>query len=522
MTSFDERNKRRPPLASIESLLSFEAKSTPRSENNTIHEADNLEPAGSASNGGAAGAAGGGLGGGGGLHAHNELTSSSVVHTAQQQFPLIAPPVRGLSTSTPLATAASAAAASAGIGDSSLVATTMPPTVMSFDEFRDLPSDKQSEEIFKLLSMLSPFASEVSSLKSSMEGALHRISDLEASKASQPQTISTRLTGQGLYAKNDDRTVISSASGRNNNAAPAPAYGMGGLSGAGMGLAALGVGVAGLAGGLPQIPAPSETDTFVMRDGTESPRSNAGADGIGTGNMDDPAHIPDPFIIAKSRELNKRVTLNVGGVRHEVLWKILENLPRTRLGKLATTATKHEQIMELCDAYSLVDNEYFFDRHPRSFNSILNFYRTGALHVVDEMCVMAFSDDLEYWKIDEIYLESCCQNKFNTRKEHIEEEMKKEAANVKKEVEEDFGDGKFAKYQKCLWDLIEKPHTSTAAKVYNPLHQCCIRLMKYHWCVCLLSGHFCDIYRICHHLDHWHDTQHHTFHTAQEHRRRAD
>ena len=29
-------------------------------------------------------------------------------------------------------------------------------------------------------------------------------------------------------------------------------------------------------------------------------------------------HVPDPFIIAKSRQLNKRVTLNVGGVRHEV------------------------------------------------------------------------------------------------------------------------------------------------------------------------------------------------------------
>ena len=125
----------------------------------------------------------------------------------------------------------------------------------------------------------------------------------------------------------------------------------------------------------------------------------------------------------------------------------------------------HEKIIDLCDAYSLVDNEYFFDRHPRSFNSILNFYRTGKLHVVDEMCVMAFSDDLDYWGIDEVYLESCCQNKFNTRKEHVEEEMKKEANNVKKEVEEDFGDGKFAKYQKCLWDLIEKPHTSTAAKV---------------------------------------------------------
>ena len=33
-------------------------------------------------------------------------------------------------------------------------------------------------------------------------------------------------------------------------------------------------------------------------------------------------------------------------------------------------------------------------------------------------------------------------------------------------VEEDFGTGKFVKYQICLWDLIEKPHTSFAAKVF--------------------------------------------------------
>jgi len=87
--------------------------------------------------------------------------------------------------------------------------------------------------------------------------------------------------------------------------------------------------------------------------------------------------VPDTYIIAKSRHLNKRVSLNVGGVRHEVMWKMLETIPRSRLGRLAMQATTHEKILDFCDAYSLVDNEYFFDRHPRSFNSVLNFYRTG-------------------------------------------------------------------------------------------------------------------------------------------------
>ena len=47
--------------------------------------------------------------------------------------------------------------------------------------------------------------------------------------------------------------------------------------------------------------------------------------------------------------------------------------------------------MELADGYNPDMNEFKFDRQPRNFNSILNFLRTGMLHLGEETCVIAFA-----------------------------------------------------------------------------------------------------------------------------------
>merc|ERR1719385_96485 len=66
-------------------------------------------------------------------------------------------------------------------------------------------------------------------------------------------------------------------------------------------------------------------------------------------------------------------------------------------------------------------------------------------------------------------MEFCCSEKFFMKRDILQEELEETAAKLEKDDEEDFGTGKFAKYQKMMWDLIEKPDTSRAAQIISVL-----------------------------------------------------
>lgn len=159
--------------------------------------------------------------------------------------------------------------------------------------------------------------------------------------------------------------------------------------------------------------------------------------------------------------------INVGGSRYILSQELLASYPETRLGKLALST--RDSALDFCDDADFLENEFFFDRNSQTFQYVMNFYKTGHLHVREELCIFSFLQEIEYWGIDELRIENCCKDRYYRKKEVRESVDMTKDTEVIDNVEEDFNGVLCQNFRQNLWNLMEKPDSSMAAKIFGSL-----------------------------------------------------
>ena len=153
--------------------------------------------------------------------------------------------------------------------------------------------------------------------------------------------------------------------------------------------------------------------------------------------------------------------LNLRGVRFVIPRQNLRRKSTSRLSLL----TKSDPSYDTCYG------EYCFDRNPAVFNSVLDYYAYGEMHLPANICIQAFRKELLFWQLEPELLAPCCWSKYRKA-----EEEEKTLVRVQKEwgslsyqdptVDELEGNsqGKIPTMQR-IWLFMNEPHTSQGAKV---------------------------------------------------------
>ncbi|KAM4705423.1 voltage-gated potassium channel regulatory subunit KCNG2 [Rhinophrynus dorsalis] len=164
----------------------------------------------------------------------------------------------------------------------------------------------------------------------------------------------------------------------------------------------------------------------------------------------------------------RHVIINVGGIKYRIPWTTLEDCPLTRLVKLKA-CNNYDEIMDVCDDYDINCNEFFFDRNPCAFRTIMTFLAAGKLRILREMCALSFQEELIYWGIEEEQLEWCCLRKLQQKEEELAEaKMYESEFSISKENSQSAlqDSGRLAQCMKHLRDMVENPHSGIPGKIF--------------------------------------------------------
>ncbi|XP_072308686.1 A-type voltage-gated potassium channel KCND3-like isoform X2 [Eucyclogobius newberryi] len=150
-----------------------------------------------------------------------------------------------------------------------------------------------------------------------------------------------------------------------------------------------------------------------------------------------------------SKKQDELIMLNVSGRRFQTWRTTLDRYPDTLLGSSEKDFFYNEET-----------KEYFFDRDPDVFRSILNFYRTGKLHYPRHECISSYDEELTFFGIIPEIIGDCCYEEYKDRKRESLERLQDD--------QEENKDAKLPNMniRQTMWRAFEYPHTSTMALVF--------------------------------------------------------
>uniref|UniRef100_H3A5K6 Potassium voltage-gated channel modifier subfamily G member 2 n=1 Tax=Latimeria chalumnae TaxID=7897 RepID=H3A5K6_LATCH len=176
----------------------------------------------------------------------------------------------------------------------------------------------------------------------------------------------------------------------------------------------------------------------------------------------------DLYCVTHLEDRTRYVIINVGGIKYKIPWTSLDDFPLTRLGKLRS-CNNYDEIMNICDDYDVSCNEFFFDRNPCAFRTIMTFLIAGKLRLLREMCALSFQEELLYWGIEEENLEWCCLRRLQQMEEELAEARRdeEEVYVAKEEPQSAFQDNsRMGQCMRNLRDMVENPQSGIPGKIF--------------------------------------------------------
>jgi hypothetical protein len=158
-----------------------------------------------------------------------------------------------------------------------------------------------------------------------------------------------------------------------------------------------------------------------------------------------------------------KVTVNVGGKKFLTRKSTLRNVPGTTLATLDETS----------EHYDVLAKEYYFDRNPFLFTYVLDYYRTGNMHLPRNVCASSIREELKFWDLGDGCISECCRKfYFDELDDYTTYELIKDefyslptyngaSSNCNLTIE-----SRLQEFRRRAWVFIDNHESSIPAKVY--------------------------------------------------------